>query len=157
LGIDLMPDSDDALDAAPTQPTRRSDQTSNGTRPGSLHPIDGQEIGRHLQGWRSQSDGPDGSWTVESLQRENDNLRRALTSRVVIEQAKGILMLRYDLDEGQAFALLTRWSQQTNIKLRVIAGAVVDVISHKDLGAEIEPTLAGELNRLLWPGGPSAG
>jgi AmiR/NasT family two-component response regulator len=95
--------------------------------------------------------------TVESLQRENDQLRQALASRVVIEQAKGIVMLRYDLDEGQALALLTRWSQQTNTKLRVIAGAVVDVITHKDVRAQIEHPLAGELNRLLWRGGKTAG
>jgi AmiR/NasT family two-component response regulator len=43
----------------------------------------------------------------------------------VIEQAKGILMERYKITEDRAFAVLTRASQQRNIKLRDVADELV--------------------------------
>ncbi|MEX1163281.1 MAG: GAF and ANTAR domain-containing protein [Nitriliruptor sp.] len=52
-------------------------------------------------------------------------LREAITSRAVIEQAKGILMVRVGCDEDEAFALLRRTSQHQNRKLRDVAAAVV--------------------------------
>ena len=49
------------------------------------------------------------------------NMRRAMASRAVIEQAKGILMERYKVTAEQAFTLLTHASQRSNVKLREIA------------------------------------
>jgi GAF domain-containing protein len=49
------------------------------------------------------------------------NMRRAMASRGVIEQAKGILMERYKITAEQAFTLLTHASQRTNVKLRDVA------------------------------------
>ena len=49
------------------------------------------------------------------------NMRRAMESRSVIEQAKGILMERYKITAEQAFTLLTHASQRSNVKLREIA------------------------------------
>jgi GAF domain-containing protein len=49
------------------------------------------------------------------------NMRQAMASRSVIEQAKGILMERYKVTAEQAFTLLTHASQRSNIKLREIA------------------------------------
>lgn len=46
--------------------------------------------------------------------------------RAVIEQAKGMLMLVYGLDEDAAFDLLRWRSQSTNIKLRRLAEVVVE-------------------------------
>ncbi len=57
---------------------------------------------------------------------EAAGLREALTSRLVIGQAEGLLMARYHLDEDAAFALLVKLSQQTHLKLRVVAERVVD-------------------------------
>ncbi|NMO88352.1 GAF and ANTAR domain-containing protein [Actinomycetospora sp. TBRC 11914] len=45
----------------------------------------------------------------------------ALRSRDVIGQAKGILIERFTLSEEQAFAMLSRSSQQTNLKLHAVA------------------------------------
>lgn len=59
---------------------------------------------------------------VEQL---GEQLREALTTRAVIEQAKGILMVRAGVDDEQAFALLRRTSQHQNRKLRDVAAAVV--------------------------------
>jgi len=49
------------------------------------------------------------------------NMRRAMESRSVIEQAKGILMERYKVTAEQAFTLLTHASQRSNVKLRDVA------------------------------------
>ena len=48
-------------------------------------------------------------------------LHRALDSRDLIGQAKGILMERFDVDAERAFAMLVESSQQTNMKLIAIA------------------------------------
>jgi GAF domain-containing protein len=50
-----------------------------------------------------------------------DNLQRALESRAVIDQAKGILMERHKLTADQAFTLLAQASMGTNRKLRDVA------------------------------------
>jgi GAF domain-containing protein len=52
-------------------------------------------------------------------------MQAAMASRAVIEQAKGILMERHKLTEDQAFTVLTRASQNTNIKLRDVADELV--------------------------------
>jgi GAF domain-containing protein len=49
------------------------------------------------------------------------NMRQAMQSRSVIEQAKGILMERYKITAEQAFTLLTHASQRHNVKLREVA------------------------------------
>ncbi|MFP5070838.1 GAF and ANTAR domain-containing protein [Pseudonocardia nantongensis] len=48
-------------------------------------------------------------------------LNEALRTRDVIGQAKGILIERFTLSEDQAFAMLVRSSQDTNLKLRDVA------------------------------------
>lgn len=53
--------------------------------------------------------------------QEREQLAAAVHTRDLIGQAKGILMERHKLDADQAFAVLTRASQHTNVKLRDIA------------------------------------
>lgn len=53
-------------------------------------------------------------------------LREAMDSRHIIGLAQGMLMERFDLDREQAFAVLRRYSQDRNIKLRNLAQYVVD-------------------------------
>ena len=50
-----------------------------------------------------------------------EGLTIALTTRDVIGQAKGILMERFALDDQEAFELLVRSSQDTNMKLADVA------------------------------------
>lgn len=57
---------------------------------------------------------------------EAAHMRAAMASRAVIEQAKGILMERHKIVADQAFTLLTRASQHTNIKLRDVADDLVN-------------------------------
>jgi GAF domain-containing protein len=53
------------------------------------------------------------------------NLEVAVASRAVIDQAKGILMERYQLSADQAFQLLTQVSMTTNTKVRDVADHLV--------------------------------
>ncbi|MCR6483645.1 GAF and ANTAR domain-containing protein [Amycolatopsis sp. OK19-0408] len=50
-----------------------------------------------------------------------DHLRTALTSRAVIDQAKGMLMAIRRIDADDAFAVLVEQSQRENTKLREVA------------------------------------
>jgi hypothetical protein len=49
------------------------------------------------------------------------NLQRAVDSRDLIGQAKGILMERFSVDDDAAFQMLVRSSQDTNLKLVEVA------------------------------------
>jgi GAF domain-containing protein len=53
------------------------------------------------------------------------NLRLAMESRAVIEQAKGVLMAQRHVDAEQAFEVLREASQRYNRKLRDIAAGIV--------------------------------
>jgi GAF domain-containing protein len=54
-----------------------------------------------------------------------EQMRMAMKSRAVIEQAKGIIMARDHCDPNQAFIVLTRTSQTRNVKLRDVAEEIV--------------------------------
>jgi GAF domain-containing protein len=58
-----------------------------------------------------------------------EQLRSSLTSRTVIDQALGIIMAREQCNQARAFAILRSASQNSNVKLRDIAGAVVTSIT----------------------------
>jgi len=55
----------------------------------------------------------------------NDQLTHALNSRVVIEQAKGMVAERLDLDMEQAFTTLRRHARNHNLRLADVANAVI--------------------------------
>lgn len=59
------------------------------------------------------------------LQKDIDDLKEALETRKVVEQAKGILMQRRGLGEAEAFRTLQIQSQKENRKLIEIARAVI--------------------------------
>lgn len=50
-----------------------------------------------------------------------EHLRRALTSRAVIDQAKGALMAARGISADEAFGVLVKQSQDTNVRLHVVA------------------------------------
>ncbi|MEU4348071.1 ANTAR domain-containing protein [Streptomyces sp. NPDC023838] len=63
---------------------------------------------------------------VARLREEVRNLRAQVRSRPLISHAQGILQERYRLPDAEsAFALLRQSSQRFNVKLRVLAEAVV--------------------------------
>jgi len=58
-----------------------------------------------------------------------EQLRSSLTSRTVIDQALGIIMARERCTQARAFAILRSASQNSNVKLRDIAGGVVSSVT----------------------------
>jgi len=59
-----------------------------------------------------------------SLERENAQLRQALSSRIAIEQAKGVLAERFRLDVVEAFELLRRAARSNRLPLHALAKSV---------------------------------
>ncbi|MFC6160157.1 GAF and ANTAR domain-containing protein [Kribbella jiaozuonensis] len=58
--------------------------------------------------------------------RQEDNLAQAVDARKLVGQAMGILMERYNLDGDRAFAILRRYSQDTNTKLHAVALQLIE-------------------------------
>jgi AmiR/NasT family two-component response regulator len=59
-------------------------------------------------------------------QRVNEQLSAALTSRVVIEQAKGVVSARAGVDLAEAFSRLRAYARDSNLRLTDVAQAAVD-------------------------------
>jgi len=113
---------------------------------GARHP-DAQEptdqVLDSLHGWPSTDKD-----VTEVLRLENQQLRVALDTRAVIEQAKGALVLRYGIPPERAFGVLRRWSQDRNIKLRTIADALI-AVSRGEGTAAFDADLVGWLRESL--------
>ncbi len=75
-----------------------------------------------------------------ALQKENENLKKTLEARKVIERAKGILMKRQRLSEPEAFSLIQRKSMDMRKPMVEIAEAII-------LSQEITEENAGDKNR----------
>ena len=63
----------------------------------------------------------------ESLRRELADARTQLSDRKTIDRAKGILMKRQGLPEGEAYALLRKAAMDKGLKLVDVAQRIVDV------------------------------
>ncbi|WUJ69582.1 GAF and ANTAR domain-containing protein [Kribbella soli] len=58
--------------------------------------------------------------------RHEATMAQAIDARKLVGQAMGILMERFDIDGDRAFAVLKRYSQDTNTKLRDVAQQLID-------------------------------
>ena len=76
----------------------------------------------------------------------NDQLTRALESRAVIDQAKGILMASLGVDSERAFTSLTVLSQRKNVRLRLIADDIVRMVAEQ---GTLEPEMVAEVHQTL--------
>ena len=65
--------------------------------------------------------------TQQALAAENEQLRRALATRDVIGQAKGILTERYNIDATAAFDLLIKLSQDSNSPVTEVARTLIEL------------------------------
>ena len=72
---------------------------------------------------------------VSSLLEQNGQLRTALHSRIVIEQAKGVLAERFGLDVEEAFGILRRSARNHRMSIHALAARVV---ATRETPAEIE-------------------
>jgi transcriptional regulator with GAF, ATPase, and Fis domain len=66
-----------------------------------------------------------GAVVVDAV-RQQEQLRAAIASRQVIGEAIGILRVQSNLTSMQAFEMLSRASQRTNVKLRELAKQISD-------------------------------
>ena len=69
---------------------------------------------------------------LQALREEAESLAEALTTRKVVERAKGILMDRENLSEQDAFARLRRASQVSGRPMKVVAEALIATIGDAD-------------------------
>jgi GAF domain-containing protein len=65
------------------------------------------------------------------LDEQARNLRLAMESRAIIEQAKGVLMAQRQVTPEQAFEVLREASQRYNRKLRDIAAGIVESVRER--------------------------
>ncbi|MEU3344326.1 ANTAR domain-containing protein [Streptomyces sp. NPDC006700] len=88
------------------------------------------------------------------LQTEVDQLRRALSSRPVIDQARGVLMATHACTAEHAWDILRDASQRSNTKLHAVAAAII--AGARDDGPappqEIRTALRAALARHTGPG-----
>jgi GAF domain-containing protein len=66
---------------------------------------------------------------------DHSSLTQALLTRSVIGRAQGVLMERYGLEDARAFAVLKRYSQDSNTKLRDVAARILDGEEPEGLGS----------------------
>ncbi|MEV0260702.1 ANTAR domain-containing protein [Streptomyces sp. NPDC050617] len=85
---------------------------------------------------------------VAELRAENEQLTRALSSRAVIDQARGMLMVLAPCTSERAWDLLVDLSQHGNVKLRDVAAALVGTARGEPLPAQIQRELRCALRRL---------
>jgi hypothetical protein len=68
---------------------------------------------------------------ADAVTQENEQLRRALYTRDIIGQAKGMLMERCDVNAAAAFNLLVTQSQKSNTRLEELARKLIET-AHPD-------------------------
>jgi hypothetical protein len=97
----------------------------------------------------------EGQPTVDSctqcsdLRREVEGLRHALATRAPIEQAKGMLMMRYGVSADVAFGLLKGWSSEYEVKLRTVAVVLVRILATDDAAMDVDVSPEELLGRVL--------
>jgi len=75
-------------------------------------------------------------------------LEQALASHVVVDQARGVLMALTRCTPEEAWDILVRISQHSNVKARLVAGAVVTAAQ----GGEVPPVVSRHLKKALKQG-----
>ncbi|MGP3976820.1 ANTAR domain-containing protein [Streptomyces sp. 8N114] len=85
---------------------------------------------------------------VEELSAEVGQLRQALETRPVIDQARGMVMALAPCDAEAAWQVLVRVSQHSNIKLRSVAAALVAGAEGTPVPKPVRKNLAAALHRM---------
>jgi AmiR/NasT family two-component response regulator len=62
---------------------------------------------------------------TEAAYERRAQLEQALRTRIVIEQAKGVLAERFDVDVEEAFEMLRRGARSSRVKIHALAAEVV--------------------------------
>ncbi|MER5214266.1 ANTAR domain-containing protein [Streptomyces sp. NPDC002838] len=85
---------------------------------------------------------------VVELRARNEQLGRALASRAVIDQARGMVMALAPCSSERAWDLLVDVSQHRNLKLRDVTAALVATTKDETLPEPIQRELRRALRRL---------
>ncbi|WP_046732544.1 ANTAR domain-containing protein [Streptomyces humi] len=94
------------------------------------------------------------------LQEEVDQLKEAIASHAVVDQAIGMVVALGRVSPDEGWAVLKEVSQHTNIKLRNVADLILVWGRSGDMPPEIRAELADALERYgptQIPGAPPAG
>jgi AmiR/NasT family two-component response regulator len=62
---------------------------------------------------------------IAELERENEQLRYALASRILIEQAKGVLVERLELPPKEVFELIRSAARRAGMKVPDLAAEIL--------------------------------
>jgi GAF domain-containing protein len=62
---------------------------------------------------------------LQRAQTLTDQLKRALESRIIIEQAKGVIIRAFDVGPDEAFRLIRSYSRRRNIRIADLTAAIV--------------------------------
>ncbi|MFD9506693.1 ANTAR domain-containing protein [Streptomyces mirabilis] len=84
---------------------------------------------------------------VRELRAMTEQLRRALASRAVIDQARGMVMALTPCSIAKAWDLLVDVSQHCNVKLRDVAAALVATVKGEALPEQLRRELRRALRR----------
>jgi AmiR/NasT family two-component response regulator len=76
------------------------------------------------------------AWVYWRTQRLAGQLAEALSTRRVIEQAKGIIIARQGCSADQAFQLLVAMSQRSHVKLHDVAADLAETARNKAAAAQ---------------------
>jgi hypothetical protein len=85
----------------------------------------------------------------------NEQLNQALNTRIVIEQAKGMVAEREGMDMEQSFSLLRTHSRNHNLRLADVARNVIDGVLPASALDRPKPPRAGRRPRAQGPSGPA--
>ncbi|HET9653901.1 MAG TPA: ANTAR domain-containing protein [Kineosporiaceae bacterium] len=98
------------------------------------------ELRHLLQPGESSVLGQEFAQRLAAVMTENAQLREAMESRLVIEQAKGMLMLGHGCGPDEAFELLVATSRQQRRKVREVAACLVRQVLSEGRLPDAEPT-----------------
>ncbi|MEV0499963.1 ANTAR domain-containing protein [Streptomyces spectabilis] len=84
---------------------------------------------------------------IARLKEENRQLRQAVDSHAVIDQAIGVLIALHRLTPATGWEVLRETSQHLNIKLRTIAELVVHAPSGRPLPGHVRHELSAAVRR----------
>jgi AmiR/NasT family two-component response regulator len=81
---------------------------------------------------------------LAALEVENEHLRIGLASRIVIEQAKGVLIERLDLPPEEVFGLMRTAARRSRMKIHMVAAEILKTRVTPDyLAREIQHLVRG--------------
>ncbi|MFF5650775.1 ANTAR domain-containing protein [Streptomyces collinus] len=89
------------------------------------------------------------------LEKENAQLRQAVTSHATVDQAIGVLLAVYRIPPTAGFEVLREVSQRTNIKLHAVAGTVIGWALGEPLPERLGQELDASVRRHAQPVGDS--